>query len=152
MRHILVSSKAQALKLEQQLKNGASFAQLAKRYSKDTGTAQLGGDYTAVEGRDVPQFDKAAFALKTNQISAPVHSQFGWHIIQALGPVIPPKTTPFSQVQQTIEQTLLQQKQQALWGAWLANLAKKYSVVYAVGYAPPTTTASATLPAPTTTG
>ena len=156
VRHILVGSKSQALKLEQKLKNGASFASLAKRYSKDTGTAALGGKYLAKKGQDVPQFDQVAFSLKTNQISAPVHSQFGWHIIQALGPVQPAHTEPFSKAKVQIEQQLLQTKQQNAWQAWLANLTKQYQgkIEYATGYTPPTTTTAATqtIAPPTTTG
>jgi foldase protein PrsA len=151
VRHILVSSKSLALQLEQKLKNGASFASLAKKYSKDTGTAQLGGKYTAREGQDVPQFDQVAFSLKTNQISPPVHTQFGWHIIQALGPVVPAHTASFAKVKAQIEQQLVAQKQQTAWSTWLANLTKQYQgkIVYATGYAPPpTTTTPTTTPAP----
>ncbi|MGH3008777.1 MAG: peptidylprolyl isomerase [Gaiellaceae bacterium] len=154
VRHILVGSKSLANKLETKLANGASFASLAKKYSKDTGTAKLGGKYTARQGQDVPQFDKAAFSLKAGATSAPVHSQFGWHIIQALGPVMPARTAPFKQVQSQIEQQLVSQKQQTAWSAWLANLQKQYQdkVEYQTGYAPPpTSTTATTTPAPPTT-
>lgn len=157
VRHILVGSRSQALQLEAKLKSGASFASLAKKYSKDNGpngTAQHGGKYTATEGRDVPQFDKAAFALKTGAISAPVHSTYGWHIIEAVGPVQPAHTEPFSKVKSQIEQQLSEQKQQSAWQTWLENLTKQYKdkIVYATGYAPPATTTGTTPVAPTTTG
>jgi parvulin-like peptidyl-prolyl isomerase len=149
--HILVKTKSLADKLVQQLKNGASFAALAKKYSKDPGTAAGGGTYMATDGQEVPAYDKAAFALKTGQLSAPVdatssaNGSFGWFIIKALGPVINTKaaTTPFSTVQPTIEQTLLQQAQDQLWSQWLSDLTKQYEgkVSYKPGYAPPTTTA-----------
>ncbi|HZS31562.1 MAG TPA: peptidylprolyl isomerase [Gaiellaceae bacterium] len=150
VRHILVSSKTLAKTLETKLANGANFAALAKKYSKDTGTAQAGGAYTAVKGQDVPTFDKAAFSLKTGAISQPVKSPYGWHIIEAVGPIKPAHTQTFAQVQSTIEQSLLQQQQQTIWGAWLTDLQKKYQgkVSYQTGYAPATT---ATPTTPTTT-
>ncbi|HLX31540.1 MAG TPA: peptidylprolyl isomerase [Gaiellaceae bacterium] len=153
VRHILVKTKSLADKLEQKV-NNSNFASLAKKYSIDTGSAQLGGKLTAVKGQLVKPFQDVAFKLKTGQISAPVHSQFGWHIIQALGPVkkTPAKTTPFKKVQSQIQQNLLSQKQSTLWNTWLANLQKEYQgkIEYQTGYAPPATTATPTLP--TTTG
>ena len=72
MRHILVNNKAKADELESQLKAGANFAKLAKKYSKDTLSAVKGGKLTIEKGQTVAEFDKAAFALKTNEISPPM--------------------------------------------------------------------------------
>ncbi len=152
--HILVKTRAQANKIEQKLKNGASFAALAKKYSID-GSAPSGGKLciakvgqTATCSQTVPPFSKAAFALKTGQISAPVHSQFGWHVITALGPAQQQKahTQTFAQVRTAIQQTLLQQKQGTLWQQWLTDLQNEYKgkVSYQSGYAPPATTALST--------
>ncbi|HLX32495.1 MAG TPA: peptidylprolyl isomerase [Gaiellaceae bacterium] len=150
--HILVKTKAEALTLEKKLQAGANFADLAKKYSTDTGSAPNGGKLCmAKSGQSgsctqmVPPFAKAGFALKTGQISAPVHSQFGWHIIKALGPITNVKahTTPFSQAQPTIQSTLLQAAQEKLWQQWLTDLTNQYKgkVSYQGGYAPATTTA-----------
>jgi foldase protein PrsA len=163
VRHILVSSKSLAATLETKLKNGASFVALAKKYSKDTGSAATGGKICAAHGtgtppsgcsQTVPPFDKAAFSLKTGAISPPVHSQFGWHIIQALGPVKPAKTESFKEAQGAIQQQLLTQQQSTLWSTWLANLQKQYQgkVSYQTGYTPLTTSTTPTGVAPTTTG
>jgi foldase protein PrsA len=159
--HILVKSKSLADKLEQQLKNGASFATLAKKDSIDTSSGQNGGQLCiAKSGQSgscfatVPPFAKAAFALKTGQISPPVHSKYGWHIIKALGPVLAPHTTPLKKVASQIRSQLLQQKQSALWSNWLAKLTKDFEgkVHYQAGYAPPATTSTIpTSPAPPTT-
>jgi foldase protein PrsA len=141
--HILVKSKALADQIYRKAKSGADFATLAKRYSIDTGTKTLGGKYTAVKGQSVPSFDKAAFALKDNEISKPVKSQYGWHVIKALGPV---KTTPLKDVKETIRQTLQNQGQQDLVTKWLAGLKTKYAskITYASGFAPPSTDTTTT--------
>jgi parvulin-like peptidyl-prolyl isomerase len=152
VRHILVNNKALADKLETQLKNGADFASLAKKYSKDPGSAKLGGKLTITKGQTVAQFDKEAFALKTNEISPPVHTQYGWHIIQALSPIKPATTTPLSKVKTQIQQQLLQTKKTSVMTQWLNGVKKAFAkeVHYQVGYAPASTATTAT--AGTTTG
>lgn len=148
VRHILVNSKSQAEQLYTRLKNGANFAALARKYSTDTGSAKNGGKLTAVKGQLVPQFQTVAFKLKTGAISTPVHSQYGWHIIQALGPVkhTPAQVQPFSKVASSIEQNLLQTKQNSLWQAWVTKLNKDFKgkIHYQTGYLPATATTSTT--------
>jgi foldase protein PrsA len=160
VRHILVNSKSLADSIEAQLKNGASFAALAKKYSKDTGSAAQGGKLCVAHGgtsgacqQTVPPFDKAAFSLKTNELSQPVKSVYGYHIIQALGPVKPSHTQTFSEVKSQIQANLASQQKQTAWQAWLAKMAKDFKgkVTYQTGYEPATTT-TPTTPAPTTTG
>ena len=145
VRHILVNSKSLADQLETQLKGGADFAKLAKKYSKDPSSAKLGGKLTITKGETVPPFDKEAFALKTGATSPPVHTQYGWHIIQALSDVKPAKTTPLASVRQSIESTLLQQKKSDTMNKWLDQVKKDFSknVVYAAGYTPSATTTTA---------
>jgi parvulin-like peptidyl-prolyl isomerase len=136
VRHILVNSQSLANKLYTQLKGGADFAKLAKKYSKDPGSAAQGGKLDISRGQTVPEFDQAAFSLKTNEISKPVHTQFGWHIIQPLGPV---QKTPLSQVKEQIRQQLLQQKRNDAWTKYIDDMSKSYcsgKIVYQVGYAP----------------
>ena len=85
-RHILVEDEATAKKIIGQLKGGADFAALAKQYSKDPSGAKQGGDLGFFKQADmVPEFSTAAFALQAGQVvDAPVHTQFGWHVIQVL--------------------------------------------------------------------
>ena len=158
VRHILVNSKSLAERLYQQLKSGADFAKLAKKYSKDTGSAANGGKLCVAHGgqsgtcsQTVAPFDKVAFALKTNEISQPVKSQFGWHIIQALSAVKPSHKQKFSEVKSQIQQNLSQQQKNAAWQNWLAKVTKDFQgkVSYQTGYGP-ATTATASTPATTT--
>jgi peptidyl-prolyl cis-trans isomerase D len=77
------TSRARAQDLLKQLKAGAKFEDLAKKYSEDRGSASNGGLYEKVErGRMVPEFDKAAFSLPKGQLSDLVQTSFGFHIIR----------------------------------------------------------------------
>ncbi len=83
-RHILVDSEDEAKKLIAQIKNGAKFEDLAKKNSKDTGSAENGGDLGfAKPGGYVPEFANALQSLKKGQMTdTPVKTQFGYHIIR----------------------------------------------------------------------
>jgi peptidyl-prolyl cis-trans isomerase C len=82
-RHILVPTEDEAKAIEAQLKGGADFATLAKDKSKDPSGASNGGDLGYfTKDQMVPEFADAAFKLDKGQISDPVHTQFGWHIIK----------------------------------------------------------------------
>jgi parvulin-like peptidyl-prolyl isomerase len=139
VRHILVTKKALADSLYQQLKSGGNFAKLAKQYSKDPGSAANGGKLTVSKGQTVPAFDKTAFSLKTGQISQPVHTQYGYHIIQALSGVKAPSTTSLAQVRASIRQQLEQQKKNDKVTKWLDDTKKSYcngKIKYQIGYQP----------------
>jgi parvulin-like peptidyl-prolyl isomerase len=156
VRHILVKSKTLAQKIENEVKNGGNFAKLAKKYSKDTGSAAQGGKLCVAHGgssgacqQTVVPFDKAAFSLKTNGVSL-VHSVYGWHVLQAIAAVKPAHTQTFSEVKSQIEANLASQQKQTAWTKWFAKMQDEFKgkVSYQTGYAPPATTATT----PTTTG
>jgi peptidyl-prolyl cis-trans isomerase D len=96
VRHILIKTtdvpkdevpklKAKAEDVLKQLKGGADFAALAKKYSQDPGSAAKGGDLGwIVRGQTVPAFEKAAFSLKPNQLSDLITTEYGFHVIQVL--------------------------------------------------------------------
>jgi len=153
VRHILVNSKKLADDIESQLHNGGDFAKLAKKYSKDPGSAASGGKLTITKGQTVPEFDKAAFELKTNELSKPIHTSYGWHIIQALSAIKPAKKTPLADVKETIRQTLVQKKKTDAMTKWLDGVKKEFakSVSYQVGYVPASTATTGTTPSTATT-
>src|SRR5579885_3518639 len=101
-RHILVSTEDEAKAIEDQLKKGADFATLAKERSKDPGAADGGDLGYFTKDQMVPEFADVAFKLDKGQISDPVHTQFGWHIIKIEDKRIKPTPT-FDEVKGQIE-------------------------------------------------
>ena len=112
-----------------ELKGGTSFDELAKKYSLDPGSARNGGDLGEFpKGVMVPEFEKAAFELKEpGEISAPVKSQFGYHIIK-LEEHIPASPSPFEQVKAAIVRELTDTRAQQI----LQDKAKELEGVYKV--------------------
>ena len=131
--------KERADEIYDELKAGADFATLAKRYSLDTGSKEDGGKLTITRGQTVGPFDTTAFLLPAGSISRPVKTEFGYHVIQALSGVKPAQTTPFAQVQASISKQLLDDKKSKAVTTWLASVQKEYDgkVSYADGFAPP---------------
>ncbi|CAM2174074.1 putative parvulin-type peptidyl-prolyl cis-trans isomerase [Paraburkholderia sacchari] len=111
LHHILVDNEQQAKDLIAKIKGGASFEDLAKQFSKDPGSAKNGGDLDWSDPKAyVPEFADAATHLQKGQVTdAPVHTQFGWHIIRVddIRDIAPP---PLEQVRPQIVQQLQQQK------------------------------------------
>lgn len=84
-RHILVDTEDEAKAILDRLKKGEDFAKVAQEKSKDTSSAIKGGDLGFFErGTMVAEFDKTVFSMKVNDLSEPVKTQFGYHIIQLL--------------------------------------------------------------------
>ena len=85
-RHILVKTEAEAKDIIAQLKKGADFEKLAKEKSTDPGSGESGGDLGYfTKDKMVPEFADAAFKMQKGSVSdTPVHSQYGWHVIQVL--------------------------------------------------------------------
>ena len=77
--------KAQAADLVKQIKGGANFAELAKKYSEDTGSAAKGGDLDWIErGQTLPEFERTAFSLPVGKTSGLVKTEVGYHIIRVI--------------------------------------------------------------------
>lgn len=131
--HILVKTEAEAKKLREELLKGADFASLAKKHSTDPGSGQQGGDLGYFgKGRMVPEFEKAAFALKINEISQPVKTQFGYHLIKKTGQR-PPSTQSFDEVKDQIRQQIANPKKQAKMQDWLAKAKQQAKIEKAEG-------------------
>ncbi len=139
VRHILVKTRAQADDLYDQLTSGADFSGLAKKFSQDTGSKVNGGKLTISKGQTVAAFDRTAFLLKRNDISRPVKTEFGFHIIQPIGDVKEARVTPLKEVEDSIRQQLAQTKKNEAMTKWVGELKKDYEekVSYAVGFTPP---------------
>jgi foldase protein PrsA len=150
VRHILIAekksdgsvdfaaSKEKADEVYADIEGGADFAALAKQLSADPGSAKVGGKLTITRGQTVPEFDKTAFELSTNEVSKPVKTTYGYHIIEPLSDTKKATVQPFDKVKASIKTTLLQQKRNEAIQAWVEDQKKDYEdkVSYAVGYEP----------------
>jgi peptidyl-prolyl cis-trans isomerase C len=118
-RHILVDKEDEAKALIAQLQAGAKFEDLAKKSSKDTGSAENGGDLDFAKPESyVPEFGGALTKLKKGETTTePVKSQFGWHIIRledTREASFPPYDDVKAQLKQRMEQVKMQQYQEEL--------------------------------------
>jgi len=122
-RHILVATEDEAKEVETQLKNGADFATLAKQKSKDPGAADGGDLGYFTKDQMVPEFAEVAFKLDKGQISDPVKTQFGWHIIKIEDKRVKPTPT-FDEVKGQLQNYVARRAQAEL----VANLRKSATV------------------------
>jgi len=112
-RHILVETPAQAEVILASLKKGGKFEDIAKKQSKDPGSGANGGDLDwAAPGNYVKEFSEAMVALKKGEVSAPVQSQFGFHIIR-LDDVREAQLPKLEDVKPQIVQQMTQQRMAA---------------------------------------
>jgi foldase protein PrsA len=145
VRHILVKKKALADELYAKLKNGADFEALAKKYTEDTTSKPDGGKLTAYKGKTAAPFDKFVFAAKVGELSHPIKTEFGWHVIEVLSDTKPAAAQPLAEAKDAISGTLLQERQNAALKTWVRDAESSYDVTYAPGYAPaPTGTGAGT--------
>ena len=153
VRHILVKQRSLADRLLAQIRGGANFSALARKHSTDPGSKKQGGKLELAQGQTVPAFDKVAFKLKTGEVSEPVKTQFGWHIIKAETAVKAANTQKLADVRDSIREILLQSKKTEQGQKWTEDFRKRLgepgAVDYQAGYKPPQTT---TAPGATTAG
>lgn len=108
-------------------KAGEDFAKLAKEYSQDPGSKDKGGEYTFPRGKMAPEFEAAAFTMKSNQVSDIVTTQYGYHILK-LNEKMPAQKVAFDKVKEELKEGLTQQAMAKLLPDYLAKLKKDANV------------------------
>ncbi|OPJ55502.1 peptidylprolyl isomerase [Clostridium oryzae] len=127
--HILVDTLEKAEDVATKLKEGKDFAEAAKEYSSCPSN-ERGGDLGYFKkGSMVPEFEKAAFALKVGEVSEPVKTQFGYHIIK-LEDRKEPGLAAFEDVKEPIVNNIVNQKQNGRYLEVINALKSKYKVEY----------------------
>lgn len=123
-RHILVEGEEDAKKIHARVKGGEDFAKVAAELSKDPGSGKEGGDLGFfTKEQMVKEFADAAFALKASEISAPVKSQFGWHVIK-----LEERRNRPVPAYETVKDRLAQALGQKAQGDLIAELRKKAKI------------------------
>lgn len=126
--HILISGQGEraqrlAQRLAQDARSGADFGQLARQYSQDAGSAANGGELGWLSvGETVPEFERVMSSLKPGQISQPVRTQYGWHVIRLVETRTP--NTPEDRVRAGVHEAMVAQKTQAAMESLLQQLHK----------------------------
>jgi len=123
--HILLTTEAEAKEIKQRLKNGESFSSLATQYSRDPGSGKKGGSLGYFPtGAMVEPFENTAFALKIGEISEPVKTKFGYHIIK----VTDSRLRKFPK-EQDMEKAALAEKQAKVFRKWFSDIKNNAKVV-----------------------
>ncbi len=126
--HILVEDEALANDLYQQLQDGADFATLAKENSVDPGSKDEGGQLGSFgKGVMVKEFEEAVFALQEGEISKPVKTQYGYHIIKVTEYKTADDAT-FEEKKEEIEETLLNNQKNEVLAKYIADLKDKSKI------------------------
>lgn len=125
--HVLVDSEEKALSVVDEIKKGLSFEDAAKQYSSCP-SKEAGGDLGFFSrGSMVPEFEAVAFAMETGEMSAPVKTQFGWHLIKVTDKQ-EASVKSLDEVRDQVANHLMSQKQQELYQSKVAELKGKHAV------------------------
>lgn len=127
--HILVETEDEAKSIHDKIKKGENFAALAKKHSKDKGSAENGGDLGYfTKGKMVPEFENAAAGLKVGEVSEPVRTRFGFHIIK-LTDIQQGTQATFEQSAEAIKRQLIAEKRKNLFDTFVEKLKGELKVV-----------------------
>ncbi|MFS0864035.1 peptidylprolyl isomerase [Fredinandcohnia sp. 179-A 10B2 NHS] len=126
--HILVEDEETANEVAAKLAEGEDFAELAKEYSTDTSNAETGGDLGYFgKGEMVAEFEEAAFAMEIDEISDPVKTEYGYHIIKIANKKEAVEAK-FEDNKEAIRDTLFDQKISTEYSTWLSEKTEEYKI------------------------
>lgn len=128
-KHILVDSEEKAKEVANLIQDGLTFEEAAEKYSSCPSNAQGGDLGFFTRGKMVPEFEDAAFSLKVGEISDPVKTQFGYHLVK-VEEKKEARNRDYEEVEHMIKNNLLQQKQAEAYGNLTEELKKKYKVEF----------------------
>jgi peptidyl-prolyl cis-trans isomerase C len=138
-RHILFNKdqQQQAEEVKGQLQDGGDFAELAREFSQDPGSAEQGGDLGCIgQGETVPNFEEAVFGAEQGEIVGLVETEFGYHIIEVTD-IREESSQPLTEVEAQIREQLTTEAQAEEFTAWLQEQREQRDVKYLPGYKPP---------------
>ncbi|MGL4738282.1 MAG: peptidyl-prolyl cis-trans isomerase [Cellulosilyticaceae bacterium] len=130
MAHILVPTEEEAAKIKKEYEGGKSFEELAKQYGTD-GTKDLGGDlgFISYDSTNYDQdFLAGAKALKEGEVSAPVKTQFGYHLIKVTDVQSEAKVTPLEEVKDKVNAAVKEQKDYEVFSTYLKDIKEKADI------------------------
>jgi foldase protein PrsA len=125
--HILVEDEATAKEVAEKLGDGGDFAELAKEYSTDSSSESGGELGFFAKGDMVAEFENAAFAMKAGEISAPVKSEHGYHIIKVTDKKAA-KEAKYEDHEAEIAETLFDQEVQNRYSTWIVEKRQEYKI------------------------
>ncbi|HDZ59349.1 MAG TPA: hypothetical protein ENH44_01020 [Actinobacteria bacterium] len=146
--HILVATPEEAQAVEARLAAGEDFATVAKEVSTDPGSKDKGGSLGEVPSENsgfVPEFEQAMDQLKAGEISEPVQTQFGFHIIRVES-ITPAGVQSFEDVLNDLKMGLRLEAQRKIFDAWLEDVRGNYDIIYADEFKPDDSTTATQTP------
>ena len=126
--HIQVKTQAEADKVKERLNKGEDFAKIAKEVSEDKESAKNGGDLGMLEPGSLPtELDKVVMMMKKGDVSAPVKSQMGFHILKVTE-AKQGSALDFNMLKEDIRRVMMQEKQQAMFDKYITDVKGKYKI------------------------